>query len=64
MRVKEEYPLHNLAILAEIGLADCYYSDKEYSEAENAYNDLSLFTLLTRMFPMPSTKRVCASTTK
>jgi len=39
MRVKEEYPLHNLAILAEIGLADCYYSDKEYSEAENAYND-------------------------
>jgi outer membrane protein assembly factor BamD len=39
MRVKEEYPLHNLAILAEIGIADCYYSDKEYVEAENAYSD-------------------------
>jgi outer membrane protein assembly factor BamD len=39
MRVKEEYPLHNLAILAEIGIADCYYSDKEYLEAENAYSD-------------------------
>ncbi len=39
MRVKEEYPLHNLAILAEIGIADCHYSDKEYMEAENAYND-------------------------
>jgi outer membrane protein assembly factor BamD len=39
MRVKEEYPLHNLAILAEIGIADCHYSDKEYLEAENAYSD-------------------------
>jgi len=39
MRVKEEYPLHNLAILAEIGIADCHYSDKEYSEAESAYSD-------------------------
>jgi outer membrane protein assembly factor BamD len=39
MRVKEEYPLHNLAILAEVGIADCYYSDKEYMEAENAYSD-------------------------
>jgi len=38
-RVKEEYPLHNLAILAEIGIADSYYSDKEYAEAENAYSD-------------------------
>ncbi len=43
MRVKEEYPLHNLAILAEIGIADCYYSDKEYQEAENAYNDFVTF---------------------
>jgi outer membrane protein assembly factor BamD len=39
MRVKEEYPLHNLAILAEIGIADCHYSDKEYLEAESAYSD-------------------------
>ena len=39
LRLKEEYPLHNLAILAEIGIADSFYSDKEYPEAENAYND-------------------------
>ncbi len=39
MRLKEEYPLHNLAILADIGIADSYYSDKEYMEAESAYSD-------------------------
>ena len=38
-RLKEEYPLHELAILAEIGIADSLYSDKEYAEAENAYSD-------------------------
>ncbi len=38
-RLKEEYPLHDMAVLAEIGIADSYYSDKEYVEAENAYSD-------------------------
>ena len=38
-RLKEEYPLHEMAILAEIGIADSFYSDKEYVEAENAYRD-------------------------
>jgi outer membrane protein assembly factor BamD len=38
-RLKEEYPLHEMAILAEIGIADAFYSDKEYTEAENAYSD-------------------------
>ena len=39
LRLKEEYPLHNLAVLADIGIADSHYSDKEYSEAESAYSD-------------------------
>jgi outer membrane protein assembly factor BamD len=39
LRLKEEYPLHELAILAEVGIADSLYSDKEYAEAENAYGD-------------------------
>ena len=39
LRLKEEYPLHDMAVLAEIGVADSLYSDKEYSEAENAYTD-------------------------
>ncbi len=38
-RVKEEYPLHELAILAEIGMADSLYSDKEYPAARDAYSD-------------------------
>lgn len=38
-RLKEEHPLHDLTILAELGIADSYYSDKEYVEAENAYRD-------------------------
>lgn len=39
LKLKEEYPLHELAILAEIGIADSLYSDKEYAEAETAYSD-------------------------
>jgi len=39
VRLKEEHPLHDLAILAELGIADSFYSDKEYSEAEVAYRD-------------------------
>lgn len=39
LKLKEEYPLHELAILAEMGIADSLYSDKEYAEAETAYSD-------------------------
>jgi len=39
LKLKEEYPLHELAILAEIGIANSLYSDKEYAEAEIAYSD-------------------------
>jgi outer membrane protein assembly factor BamD len=43
-RLKEEHPLHELAILAELGIADSHFSDKEYTEAENVYNDfITLF---------------------
>jgi outer membrane protein assembly factor BamD len=38
-RLKEEYPLHEMAILAELGVADAYYSGKDYVEAEGAYRD-------------------------
>lgn len=38
-RLKDEYPLHNLAILAELGVADSYFTDKQYVEAENAYSE-------------------------
>jgi outer membrane protein assembly factor BamD len=39
LRVKETYPLHELAVLAEIGVADSFFSDKEYSAARDAYSD-------------------------
>jgi outer membrane protein assembly factor BamD len=38
-RLKDEYPLHNLAILAELGIGDSFYVDKEFVEAESAYSD-------------------------
>ncbi|MGV8059511.1 MAG: outer membrane protein assembly factor BamD [Smithellaceae bacterium] len=38
-RVKDEYPLHNLAILAELGVGDSFFADKQYVEAENAYSE-------------------------
>ena len=38
-RLKDEYPLHNLAILAELGIADSFFTDKEYIEAESAYSE-------------------------
>lgn len=38
-RLKDEYPLHNLAILAELGIADSFFTDKQYPEAENAYSE-------------------------
>ncbi len=43
LRLKEEYPLHELAILARIGIADSYYSNKDYMEAENEYKDFITF---------------------
>lgn len=41
VRLKEEHPLHELAILAELGIADSFYSDKDYAEAELAYRDFT-----------------------
>jgi outer membrane protein assembly factor BamD len=38
-RLKDLHPLSPLAILAEMGVADAHYSDKQYGEAELAYND-------------------------
>ncbi len=38
-RVKEEYPLHPMAILAELGVADSQFSDKSYADAELSYNE-------------------------
>jgi len=38
-RLKDEHPLHDLAILAEMGIADSYFTDKEYIEAESAYSE-------------------------
>jgi outer membrane protein assembly factor BamD len=38
-RVKEEYPLNPLAIMAEIGIADAYFSDKQYLDAGLAYSE-------------------------
>jgi outer membrane protein assembly factor BamD len=38
-RVKEEYPLSTLAIMAEMGIADAYFSGKQYLEANLAYSE-------------------------
>jgi outer membrane protein assembly factor BamD len=38
-RLKEEYPLSKFAILAELGIADSFFSDDKYIEAEAAYTD-------------------------
>ena len=38
-RLKEEYPLSMLAIMAEIGVADSYFSGKDYPEAGLAYRE-------------------------
>ena len=42
-RVKDEYPLHEMAILARIGIADSYFSQKKYTEAEGEYSDFIIF---------------------
>ena len=38
-RVKEEYPLSTLAIMAEMGVADSFFSSKQYPEAALAYEE-------------------------
>lgn len=38
-RVKEEYPLSSLAIMGEMGIADSFFSAKEYPEAALAYKE-------------------------
>ncbi len=38
-RLKEENPLSALAIMAEIGIADSYFSNKDYTEAGLAYRE-------------------------
>jgi len=42
-RLKEEYPLHELSVLATLGIADSYFSRKEYLEAQTAYRDFITF---------------------
>lgn len=38
-RVKEEYPLSKTALLAELGIADSYFSDELFAEAELNYGE-------------------------
>lgn len=38
-RLKEIFPLHSLVVNAELGIADSYFSDQSYIEAEMAYRD-------------------------
>ncbi len=38
-RVKEEYPLSKYALMAELGIADSYFSDDLFIEAETNYNE-------------------------
>jgi outer membrane protein assembly factor BamD len=38
-RVQERYPLSKLALLAELGIADSYFSNGNYAEAEMSYED-------------------------
>jgi outer membrane protein assembly factor BamD len=38
-KLKEEHPLSKVAILAEMGIADSYYYEEEYGEAETTYNE-------------------------
>jgi len=38
-RLKEQHPLHPLALMAELGIADAHFSDENYAEADLAYTD-------------------------
>jgi len=40
-RVREQHPLSPLALLAELGIADAHFSDKNYVEAEAAYTEFA-----------------------
>ena len=40
-RVKEEYPLSKYALLAELGIADSYFSEDQFIEAETAYSEFT-----------------------
>ncbi len=38
-RLKDEYPLSKFAIMAEMGIADSFFSGKDYPEAELSYSE-------------------------
>ncbi|MDX9745233.1 MAG: outer membrane protein assembly factor BamD [Syntrophales bacterium] len=38
-RLKDEYPLEEISVLAEIGIADAHYSKKSYTDAYLAYDE-------------------------
>lgn len=38
-RIREEHPLSQVALMAELGIADAHFSDGEFGEAELAYTD-------------------------
>ncbi len=59
-RVRELFPLHELALMAEIGVADAHFSDGQYIEAELAYTDFLMLHPPTRTYPTPCTRSVCA----
>ena len=37
-RVRDEYPLNPIALMAELGIADSYFENEQYVDAEVAYN--------------------------
>jgi len=37
-RVRDEYPLNPVALMAELGIADSYFENEQYVDAEVAYN--------------------------
>lgn len=37
-RVKDEFPLSEYALMAELGIADCHFTEENYIESEAAYN--------------------------
>ena len=37
-RVRDEYPLNPIALMAELGIADSYFENEQYIDAEVAYN--------------------------
>jgi len=50
-RVTEEYPLSEYAILAELGVADSYFSDEDYVSAEANYSDFMEFHPTSKNLP-------------